>query len=212
MTDPRELTEEEKNEAHRKAMAELKAKQDAEVRSKTIRRGVLIVNTGDGKGKSTSAFGTAIRAAGHGQRVAIVQFTKGRWKTGEQAAFKRFPEIDHFIVGDGFTWNTQDRAADIASARKGWDLCVDLIERCRGDEPAYQLVVLDELNIVLRYDYLPIEEVVAVLANKPEALNVIVTGRDAKPELVAIADTVSDIRAVKHAYAAGIKAQRGVEF
>jgi cob(I)alamin adenosyltransferase len=212
MNEEDELTEAEKDEAHRKKMVALKEAQDREVRSKTRKGGVLIVNTGDGKGKSTAAFGTAIRAAGHGQRVAVVQFTKGKWKTGEQAAFARFPEIDHFIVGDGFTWNTQDRRADIASAREGWALCVDLIEACRGEDPKYRLLVIDELNIVLRYDYLPVDEIVAVLARRPEELHVIVTGRDAKPELVAIADTVTEMRAVKHAYEAGIKAQRGIEF
>ncbi len=212
MTDEKDLTEAEKDEAHRARMIALKEAQDREVRSKTRKGGVLIVNTGDGKGKSTSAFGTAIRAAGHGQKVAVVQFTKGSWKTGEQAALRRFPEIDHFIVGDGFTWNTQDRQADIASAREGWALCVELIEACRGESPKYQLLVIDELNIVLRYDYLPIEEIVAVLAQRPENLHVIVTGRDAKPELVAIADTVTEMKAVKHAYEAGIKAQRGIEF
>jgi cob(I)alamin adenosyltransferase len=201
-----------KNEAHRLEMIELKKKQDEEVRSKTIKKGLIIVNTGDGKGKSTASFGLAMRAAGHGQRVALVQFTKGSWKTGEQAALKRFPEIDHFIVGDGFTWNTQNRADDIARARAGWETCKQIIEECRGEEPKYQLLVMDELNIVLRYDYLPIDEIVETLRNKPEKLHVCVTGRDAKPELIEIADTVTEMRAVKHAYAAGVRAQRGVEF
>ncbi len=210
--DDRDLTEAEKDAAHKKRMEALKEEQDREVRSKTLERGILLVHTGDGKGKSTSAFGTAIRAAGHGQRVAVIQFTKGTWKTGEQAAFRRFPEIDHFIVGDGFTWNTQDRQADIASARKGWELCVEVLESCRGETPKYQLVVLDELHIVLRYGYLPVDEVVAELARRPEKLNVIVTGRDAPPEIVALGDTVTEMRLVKHAYQAGVKAQRGVEF
>ena len=201
-----------KNEAHRLEMIELKKKQDEEVRSKTIKKGVLIVNTGDGKGKSTASFGLAMRAAGHGLRVALVQFTKGSWKTGEQAALKRFPEIDHFIVGDGFTWNTQNRAEDMARARSGWEICKELIETSRGDSPKYNLIVMDELNIVLRYDYLPVDEIVSVLANKPEALHVCVTGRDAPAALVEIADTVTEMRAVKHAYASGVRAQRGVEF
>ncbi len=212
MNDEDDRTEAAKDEAHKKRMEALKEEHDRELRTKTIRRGVLLVHTGDGKGKSTSAFGTAIRAAGHGQRVAIVQFTKGSWKTGEQAAFQRFPEIDHFIVGDGFTWDTQNRQADMASARSGWELCVDLIEASRGDAPKYDLIVLDELNIVLRYGYLPVDEIVAVLANRPEKLNLIVTGRDAPPEVVAIGDTVTEMKLVKHAYAAGIKAQRGIEF
>lgn len=204
--------ETEKNEAHRAAMAALKEKQDAEVRAANKRQGVLVVNTGDGKGKSTAAFGMAIRAAGHGQRVLVMQFIKGRWSTGEHRALARFPEISWHTCGDGFTWNTQDRAADIALARGGWDQVVEAIEQCRGDSPPYQLIVLDELNIVLRYDYLPVEEVVQVLAGRPPQLNVVVTGRSAPDALVEIADTVTDMRAVKHAYKAGIKAQRGVDF
>lgn len=204
--------ETEKNEAHRAAMAALKEKQDAEVRAANKRQGVLVVNTGDGKGKSTAAFGMAIRAAGHGQRVLVMQFIKGRWSTGEHRALERFPEISWHTCGDGFTWNTQDRAADIALARGGWDQVVEAIEQCRGDSPPYQLIVLDELNIVLRYDYLPVEEVVQVLAGRPPQLNVVVTGRNAPDALVEIADTVTEMRAVKHAYKAGIKAQKGVDF
>lgn len=204
--------ERQKDEEHRQKMVELKAKHDEEVRRRTDKRGLLIVNTGDGKGKSTASFGLAIRAAGHGKKVAIVQFTKGSWKTGEQAAFRRFPEIEHFVVGDGFTWDTQNRQADMASARRGWEIVKELVEKCRGENPAYDLIVLDELNIVLRYDYLPTDEVVAYLAQKPEALHLCVTGRDAPAELVAIADTVTEMKAVKHAYEAGVKAQKGIEF
>ncbi len=200
------------NAEHKARMEKLKAEQDAEVRSKTIKRGVLIVNTGDGKGKSTAGFGVALRAAGHGQRVGIVQFIKGTWKTGEQAAFARFPEIDHVVAGDGFTWNTQDRAQDIALTRKGWDAVKEMIEASRGENPKYQVLVLDEINIVLGYDYLPIAEVVEVLRNKPTELTIIATGRGAKQELIDIADTVTEMRPIKHAYAAGIKARRGVEF
>jgi cob(I)alamin adenosyltransferase len=204
-----------KNEAHRLEMVELKKKQDEEVRSRREKKGLLIVNTGDGKGKSTAGFGLAMRAAGHGFRVAVVQFTKGSWKTGEAAAFKRFPEIDHFIVGDGFTWDTQNREEDMRRASEGFALATKLIEECRvpeGEKPKYQLIVLDELNIITRYDYLPIDLVVDTLANKPEALHMCVTGRDANPKLLAIADTVTEMRAVKHAYEAGIRAQRGIEF
>lgn len=197
---------------HKKRMAELQAAQKAKVAKADIERGILIVNTGDGKGKSSSAFGTAIRAAGHGQQVGIMQFIKGTWKTGEAESFKRFPEIEHLVSGDGFTWNTQDMDEDTVSARHGWEKTVEMIERCRSAEPAYDLIVLDELNIALRYDYLDIAEVVSVLSNKPEKLNIIVTGRDAKPELIAIADTVTDMTMVKHAFEAGIRAQKGVEF
>lgn len=202
----------EDNEAHREKMKALKEAQDAEVRSKEISRGIVLVHTGDGKGKSTAAFGLAIRAAGQGQRVGIVQFIKGTWKTGEKKSIERFPEIDHVVSGDGFTWNTQDREKDIASVRRGWDIAVDMIEQSRGDDPKYHLVILDELNIALGMDYLPIAEVVEALANKPEELSICVTGRGAKPELIAVADTVSEMKLIKHAYEAGIKARRGIEF
>lgn len=198
--------------AHKKRMAELKARQQEKVKNADIERGILIVNTGDGKGKSSSAFGTAMRAAGHGQSVGIMQFIKGTWKTGEAEAFKRFPEIEHLVSGDGFTWNTQDMDEDTASARHGWEKTQEMIERCRSENPDYDLIILDELNIALRYDYLDIKEVVSVLQNKPEKLNIIVTGRDAKPELIAIADTVTDMTMIKHAFEAGIRAQKGVEF
>ena len=198
--------------SHKERMVKLKADQKARVAKADIERGILIVNTGDGKGKSSSAFGTAIRAAGHGQKVGIMQFIKGTWKTGEAESFKRFPEIEHLVSGDGFTWNTQDMDEDTASARNGWQKTIDMIERSRSDKPDYDLIVLDELNIALRYDYLDITEVVSVLANKPEKLNIIVTGRDAKPELIKIADTVTDMTMVKHAFEAGVRAQKGVEF
>ncbi len=197
---------------HKARMQKMQQQQKERVAKADIERGILIVNTGDGKGKSSSAFGTAIRAAGHGQKVGIMQFIKGTWKTGEAESFKRFPEIEHLVSGDGFTWNTQDLDEDTASARHGWQQTIDMIERCRSERPAYDLIVLDELNIALRYDYLDINEVVSVLANKPEKLNIIVTGRDAKPALVEIADTVTDMTMVKHAFEAGIRAQKGVEF
>jgi cob(I)alamin adenosyltransferase len=197
---------------HREQMRELKAQQDQKVREREIRRGVIVVHDGHGKGKSTAAFGIAIRAAGHGQRVGLIQFIKGTWKTGEQAALARFPEIDHVVSGDGFTWNTQDRAQDIASARRGFELAKQMIEDSRGETPKYQVVILDELNIALRYDYLPIDEVVSALQAKPDELSIVVTGRDAKPELIAIADTVTRMEAVKHAFEAGIRARKGVDF
>lgn len=197
---------------HKAKMQEMQRVQKERVAQANTERGILIVNTGNGKGKSSSAFGTAIRAAGHGQKVGILQFIKGNWKTGEAESFKRFPEIEHIVSGDGFTWNTQDLDEDTASARHGWEIATDMIERCRNDNPAYHLIVLDELNIALRYGYLDINEVVAVLSNKPEPLNIIVTGRDAKPELIDAADTVTDMTMVKHAFEAGIKAQRGIEF
>jgi len=208
----KDVDETERNEAHRREMAALKEKQDAEVRSKTIERGVLLVHTGDGKGKSTAAFGLVLRAVGHGMRVCVLQFTKGKWATGEGKALSRLPEVEHHVVGEGFTWDTQDRAADMASARRGWELAKEKIEASRGPDPAFHLVVLDELNIVLRYGYLPTDEVVSYLRDRPAGLHLCITGRDAPEELVALADTVTEMRARKHAYEAGVKAQRGVEF
>jgi cob(I)alamin adenosyltransferase len=200
------------DDAHRQRMRELKKAQDEKVKRRDIKRGVIIVNTGHGKGKSTAAFGLALRAAGVGHRVGIVQFIKGTWKTGEKAALARLSEIEHVVSGEGFTWNTQDRQRDIAAARRGWEKACDMIERSRGESPAYQLVILDELCIALRYGYLPIEEVTAVLSGKPEMLNVAVTGRDAPAELIEIADTVTEMRAVKHAFEQGVRAQKGIEF
>lgn len=197
----------ESTEAHNARMKALKAKQDAEVQSKTIRRGVVVVHTGNGKGKSTAGFGVAMRAAGHGQKVAVVQFVKGTWKTGEQAALKRFPEINHIISGDGFTWNTQDRDQDVASAEHGWRIARELIQ---SDD--YDVIVLDELNIALRYHYLDAEEVAQVLREKPEKLSIVVTGRDAPQPVIDAADTVTNHQPIKHAYAAGIRARKGVEF
>jgi cob(I)alamin adenosyltransferase len=210
MTDPDDEAAE--DEAHRLKMVDLKRKQDEEVARRKGEKGLLLLHTGDGKGKSTAGFGLAMRAAGHGLRVAVVQFTKGSWKTGEGLAFKRFPEIDHFIVGDGFTWNTQDRQADMRSAREGFAKVEELIEACRSDAPRYNLIVLDELNIVIDYGYLPASLVAETLQRRPPDLHVCVTGRGAPPELIAISDTVTEMRMVKHAYEAGIKAQRGIEF
>lgn len=205
-------TEDELNEAHRLRMVEAKRQQDQARRERTLDKGLLLVNTGDGKGKSTSGFGLAIRSAGHGFGVAVVQFTKGKWKTGEAAAFKRFPEIDHFIVGDGFTWDTQNRAADIESARAGFEVVKQCIDACRGQAPKYRLIVLDELNIITSYGYLPVELVVETLAARPPELHVCVTGRGASEQLIAIADTVTRMDVVKHAYHSGVRAQRGIEF
>ncbi len=193
-------------------MRAFKEKQDAKVRSKNIRRGVIVVNTGDGKGKSTAAFGLALRAVGNGQRVGLVQFIKGKWKTGERKVLDRFPEIDHVVSGEGFTWNTQDRERDIAAAQHGWSVARRMIEESSTAPPRYQLIILDELNIALRYEHLPLADVVETLSNKPPALSIAITGRNAKPELIEVADTVTEMRPVKHAFEAGIRAQRGIEF
>lgn len=206
------MTQTNDDETHRQHMQELKRQQDEKVRAANEKRGIVIVNTGDGKGKSTAAFGTAMRAAGHGYRVGLVQFVKGTWKTGEKEALKRFPEIEHVVSGDGFTWNTQDRSQDIASARRGWELGVAMIEAARQDPERYHLVILDELNIALRYNYLPADEVAEVLRNKPRELSIMVTGRDAPPAVLDAADTVTRMENVKHAFDGGIKARRGIDF
>jgi len=197
---------------HRERMQALKAEQDAKVREKRERKGLIIVNTGDGKGKSTAAFGLALRAVGNKMRVGLVQFIKGTWKTGEKSVIARFEEIDHVVSGEGFTWNTQDKQADIKAARAGWEKAKEMIEASRGENPKYGLIILDELNIALRYDYLPIDEIVEVLKNKPRDLHIVVTGRNAKPELIEVADTVTEMKPIKHAFDAGIQAQRGIEF
>jgi cob(I)alamin adenosyltransferase len=197
------------DDRHKAKMAKRKAVQDAEVASKAIaEKGLLIVNTGPGKGKSTAAFGLVLRALGHGWRVGVVQFIKGAWSTGERTALERFDDLVSWLtMGEGFTWETQDRARDVAAATRAWDKAKELMA-----DPGIRLVVLDEMNIALRYDYLPLDEVVATLAARRPDLHVVVTGRNAKPELVEIADLVTEMGATKHHFAAGVKAQAGIEF
>jgi cob(I)alamin adenosyltransferase len=194
---------------HAAKMAKRKAVQDAEVASKTIgSKGLLMVHTGPGKGKSTAAFGLVLRALGHGWRVGVVQFVKGAWQTGERRALERFSElVEWHTMGEGFTWETQNRQRDIAAASKAWDMVLKLMA-----DPAIRLLVLDELNIALRYDYLPLTDVLTALAGRREDLNIVVTGRNAKPELIAIADLVTEMSPTKHHFAAGVKAQPGIEF
>jgi cob(I)alamin adenosyltransferase len=193
---------------HKAKMAKRKAVQDAEVASKTIEKGLLIVNTGPGKGKSTAAFGLMLRALGAGWRVGVVQFVKGAWETGERKALDAFGDrIAWHSMGEGFTWETQDKARDIAAAKRAFAKARELM----ADE-TIRLIVLDELNIALRYDYLPLAEVVAVLAARRPDLHIVVTGRNAKPELIAAADLVTEMTLVKHHFAAGVKAQQGIEF
>ena len=189
-----------------------KEMRDRMMATKTIEKGLLMVHTGKGKGKSTAAFGVAFRALGHGKRIGIVQFTKGKWESGERAAFARFgDQVTIHAHGEGFTWETQDRARDIANAEAAWTEAVGMIEAARATG-AYDLLVFDELNIALRYDQLPIDAVVAALVGRPEGLHIIVTGRNAKPELIEAADLVTEMEAVKHPFAAGVKAQQGIEF
>jgi len=201
-------TEEEINRRHAEKAAKRKAARDRILATKTEERGLIILHTGTGKGKSTAAFGLVLRCLGHGMRVGIVQFVKGAWSTGERTVLARFPDLVTMrAMGEGFTWDTQDRARDIAAARAAWALAKAMIAG-----PGYRLVLLDELNIVLRYDYLPVEEVVTALTSKPRDLHVVVTGRNAKPELIDIADLVTEMKLVKHPFRAGVKAQAGIEF
>ncbi len=203
-----EPTPDSEAERHKAKMAKRKAMQDSEVASKQIEKGVLLVHTGPGKGKSTAAFGLVLRALGHGWRVGVVQFIKGAWKTGERDALERFgDQISWHTMGEGFTWETQDKTRDIAAASRAWTKAKDLMA-----DPSIRLLILDELNIALRYDYLPIDDVIETLRNRRNDLHIVVTGRNAKPELIAIADGVTEMAAVKHHFSAGVKAQEGIEF
>jgi cob(I)alamin adenosyltransferase len=205
MNQPIDQTEAER---HRAKMAKRKAVQDAEVAAKTIEKGLLIVHTGTGKGKSTAAFGLALRMLGRGQRVGVVQFIKGAWHSAERDALLRFgDQLIWHTMGEGFTWETQDRARDIAAAARAWAKACELMA-----DPNLAMLILDELNIALRYDYLDLAAVVDALKARPHGLHVVVTGRNAKPELVAAADLVTEMTLVKHHFAAGVKAQPGIEF
>ena len=185
-----------------------KESRDKMMAGKTIEKGLVIVHTGTGKGKSTAAFDMALRAVGHGMRVGIVQFIKGKWDTGERTVLEKFPDqVTIRAMGEGFTWETQDRARDIASAEAAWAEAKRLVM-----DSSYRMIVLDELNIALRYDYLDIQDVLATLAAKPYDTHVIITGRNAKPELIEAADLVTEMTLVKHPFRAGVKAQAGIEF
>jgi cob(I)alamin adenosyltransferase len=193
---------------HRAKMAKRKAVQDAEVAEKTVEKGLLIVHTGAGKGKSTAAFGLALRMLGRGHRVGVVQFIKGAWHTAERDALSKFGEqVSWHTMGEGFTWETQDLKRDIAAADRAWAKSLELMA-----DPSFGLVILDELNIALRYDYLDLAKVVSALRDRRGGLHVVVTGRNAKPDLIAAADLVTEMSLVKHHFAAGVKAQPGIEF
>ena len=195
-------------ERHRAKMAKRKAVQDEEVAGKTVEKGLLIVHTGTGKGKSTAAFGLALRMLGRGRRVGVVQFVKGAWHTAERDALATFgDQVSWHSMGEGFTWETQDIARDIAAAERAWAKAVELMA-----DPSFGLVILDELNIALRYDYLDLDRAVAALRARRPGLHVIVTGRNAKPALIEAADLVTDMTLVKHHFAAGVKAQEGIEY
>ncbi len=208
-----EPTEDDINRRANEKSRNRKAARDRMLATKTIEKGLLIVHTGKGKGKSTAAFGLAVRAIGNGMKVGIVQYIKGKWQTGERGVLEKFPDqVTIRTMGEGFTWDTQDRARDIAAAEAAWDVSQEMIEDCRGDDPKYDLVILDELNIVLRYNYLPLEDVLGVLGARPEMLHVVVTGRNAKEPLIELADLVTEMTMVKHPFRAGVKAQKGIEF
>ena len=208
-----EPTEDDVNRRANEKARKRKEARDRMLATKTLEKGLLIVHTGKGKGKSTAAFGLVMRALGHGMRVGIIQFVKGKWQTGERFVLEKFPDqVTIRTMGEGFTWETQDRARDIAAAEAAWAAAKEMVDACRGAEPCYDLILLDELNIVLRYDYLPLDEVVAYLAARPENLHVVVTGRNAKEELIEAADLVTEMTMVKHPFRAGVKAQKGIEF
>ena len=201
------MSEPDRNARHAARMARKKALIDAAIAAATDERGLLVVVTGNGKGKSTSAFGTVARALGHGMKVGVVQFIKSRTDTGEEAFLGRQPGVEWHVTGDGFTWETQDREQDIATAERGWAIAARMLA-----DPAYQLVVLDELTYLLSYGYLDSDVVLDALAHRPPMQHVIVTGRGASAALVDLADTVSVIADEKHAYRAGVKAQPGIDF
>ncbi|MGX5731295.1 cob(I)yrinic acid a,c-diamide adenosyltransferase [Pseudoxanthomonas beigongshangi] len=180
---------------------------DRRIARATIDRGVLVVNTGNGKGKSSSGFGMLARSLGHGFHCGVVQFIKGSFSTGEEAFFRRFGEdLDYRVMGEGFTWETQDRERDIAAAGAAWNEAARMLS-----DPAYDFVLLDELNIALNKDYVPLDAVLAALAKRPPRQHVVITGRGAPQALIDVADTVTEMRLVKHAFKAGIKAQHGIE-
>ncbi len=202
------MNEEDEDARHKAKMARRKAVQDAEVASKTLEKGLLIVHTGPGKGKSTAAFGLALRMLGRGGRIGVVQFIKGAWDTGEAKALKAFGEqVSWHTMGEGFTWETQDKARDIAACQAAWEQAEAMMA-----DPELRLLILDEMNIALRYDYLDLEEVVATLRARRPDLHIVVTGRNAKEPLIKAADLVTEMSLVKHHFKAGVKAQEGIEF
>ena len=203
-----DMTEEELNTRHAEKMAKKKAARDKILATKTIEKGLVIVHTGKGKGKSTAAMGLAVRAIGNGMKVGMVQFVKGKWETGERKVLEHFPDLCVMkAMGEGFSWETQDRARDIDAARQAWEAAKEMI-----NDPSFKVVILDELNIVLRYENLPLDEVIETLQAKPDMLHVVVTGRNAKDELIEIADLVTEMTQIKHPFRSGVKAQIGIEF
>ena len=202
------MTREEINARHAEKMAKRKAARDKILATKTREKGLLVVHTGKGKGKTTAAMGLAVRAVGNGMKVGIVQFVKGVWNTGERNVLEHFPDLCVMkAMGEGFTWDTQDRERDVAAAQKAWGAAKEMM----ADE-SYKMVILDELNIVLRYDYIDLADVVKTLRNKLPDLHVVVTGRNAKQPLLEIADLVTEMTEIRHHFRDGVKAQLGIEF
>jgi cob(I)alamin adenosyltransferase len=210
MTTPTDKTQHENltaEERHRERMQRKKELVDRKIARATIERGVLVVNTGNGKGKSSSGFGMLARSLGHGFRCGVVQFIKGSFSTGEEAFFRRFSdELDYHVMGEGFTWETQDKARDIAAAQAAWNVAAGMLA-----DPSFDFVLLDELNIALVKQYVSLEQVLTAVAARPENQHVVITGRGAPDGLIEVADTVTEMRVVKHAFEAGIKAQKGIE-
>jgi cob(I)alamin adenosyltransferase len=202
------LSEAELDRRHAEKMAKRSAARNKMLATKTEERGLLIVHTGLGKGKSTAAFGMAMRAIGHGMKIGIVQFIKGAWSSGERGVLEKFPDqVVLKILGEGFTWDTQDRQRDLAAAAKAWEAALAMMS-----DTELSLIILDELNIVLRYEYLDLSTVVAALRARRLDLHIVVTGRNAKPELIEAADLVTEMTMVKHPFRSGVKAQKGIEF
>ncbi len=201
------MTTEDKNKRHDSRMAKKKAIVDASIKKADKEKGVIVITTGNGKGKSSSGFGMVARALGHNMKVGIIQFIKGSDSTGEEAFYRRFPdEVEYHVMGDGFTWETQNREQDVITATKAWQEAKRMLS-----DASYDLILLDELNIVLKYQYIEIQDVINDLKNRPQMQHVVITGRAAKDELIDIADTVTEMKDVKHAFRSGIKAQKGIE-
>jgi cob(I)alamin adenosyltransferase len=193
---------------HHEKMARIKAARDRMMATKTDTRGLVIVHTGKGKGKSSAAWGMVMRCLGHGMKVGIVQFIKGAWETGEAQFLKRFPDLVTIkTMGEGFTWETQDKARDIAAAGRAWSAACDMLR-----DPQYRLVVLDEINVALRYDYISLADVLTALQDRPEGQHVVLTGRNAAAELLEAADLATEMTLLKHPFRDGVKAQPGIEF
>lgn len=202
------LSDDELNARHAEKMRKKKAARDKIIATKTIEKGLTIIHTGKGKGKSTAAFGMIFRAIGNGMKVGVVQFVKGKWGTGERKVLEAFPDqVTLATMGEGFTWETQDRQRDIDAATQAWETAKAMI---LDDE--HDMVLCDELNIVLRYDYLPLDDIIDTLKKKPEMKHVIITGRNAKDELIEFADLVTEMEVIKHPFRSGVKAQVGIEF